>query len=1054
MTTLRLPLLIAASVGLSTLGFAPASAQTQEPAPVKLGTPAPAASPGDPELTAQVLQGRDLLNSGKVAQALDSLTATLAKTVEKGDKANEARALSALAMVRMNRGEFPEAKINLDRALTLAHAIPFPLVEAATLTYLGQWNATQGKFDDALRCFEQASPLIETLPDADGNKLRASCTLGRGTAYYQKGEMARARVLLKQASTQFEEVRLFGPAASCLLSAAATLMKQGDYAEAIPELEQSLLLCRGHDIRGMALAMTQTNLGLCYLEIGRTVQGVETIEQSLIEFRAVGNQELESLALQNLAMGYTNMGLPERANDILEKQLLVSKRSQDRPLLLTQLAKNAEERGDFKAALTYYKKVVVAARQDAVKNATVTLEVNALIQIADLHRTLGNDSLALTWAQNALQRAKQTGDIGLKGDAILCVGRIRAPYASRAEQDRLFDDLKEIQVRYERGGQRRSAILLLNQMGMLRDKQLRWADAEVYFRGAVDQIEGLRRDIGYAATVKSDSLDGNVNVYNNLLRALLRQNKNRDAFEMLQQRKARGVLDLMTRGKADLSSRLTTAERAEEKRLRTQCDTLNAAMIAEGVQNEKGSKKRFEAYKVTLGKAEQELQTFQQTLYARYPALRASYPERAVTLAGIARALPAGTALIEWAELNQGGGLVAFVVTPPIKTNAAPGLLVYRVAGANKDIERHIASVRGACADPRLEWRTEARVLYKLLISPAQPVLANIQRLIICPDARVAGLPFAALLDLKGHSLLSNYEITYAYSATAAQAAQIAGAKTMARRRISSEKTQPLLVVANPDFGADRHFGDLLGLAGQRPLPAPDRPLPAPDRPLPTPDRPLPAADRPLPAADRPLPFPDRAGRLTPLLGTQREADALRRLFPSATILTGNSAQERAIKAALGGHEPARFRFVHLATHGFVNPAAPLQSSLVLADPVADSAEDGLLTAREIMEFDLSDVEMTVLSACNTAQGDARLSEGVVGLTWGLFAAGCPTQVLSQWAVNDASTATLMERFYTHLKAGTRKAEALRQAALSLSKKPETAHPYYWAPFVLFGSGQ
>jgi CHAT domain-containing protein len=87
-----------------------------------------------------------------------------------------------------------------------------------------------------------------------------------------------------------------------------------------------------------------------------------------------------------------------------------------------------------------------------------------------------------------------------------------------------------------------------------------------------------------------------------------------------------------------------------------------------------------------------------------------------------------------------------------------------------------------------------------------------------------------------------------------------------------------------------------------------------------------------------------------------------------------------------------------------------------------------------------------------------------VGLTWALFAAGCPTQVLSQWSVNDASTAVLMERFYKGIAQGKGKGASLREAALSLlhggsmsgaagsaSLPSPYAHPFYWAPFVLVG---
>lgn len=67
-----------------------------------------------------------------------------------------------------------------------------------------------------------------------------------------------------------------------------------------------------------------------------------------------------------------------------------------------------------------------------------------------------------------------------------------------------------------------------------------------------------------------------------------------------------------------------------------------------------------------------------------------------------------------------------------------------------------------------------------------------------------------------------------------------------------------------------------------------------------------------------------------------------------------------------------KFRYLHLATHGFVNDTVPLLSSLVLAEPPVSgigSDEDGFLTARELLALDLSRVEMTVLYACNTAWG-------------------------------------------------------------------------------------
>src|SRR5262249_55871404 len=135
-----------------------------------------------------------------------------------------------------------------------------------------------------------------------------------------------------------------------------------------------------------------------------------------------------------------------------------------------------------------------------------------------------------------------------------------------------------------------------------------------------------------------------------------------------------------------------------------------------------------------------------------------------------------------------------------------------------------------------------------------------------------------------------------------------------------------------------------------------------------------------------------------------------------------------------------------------------MYSHLVLSQ--GDKNEDGLLEAWELMRMDLH-ADLAVLSACETARGRFGAGEGVIGLTWALFVAGVPSTVVTQWKVESASARDLMLNFHRHLqapsaaaKAPVTKAEALRQAALKLMKKPETSHPFYWAGFVLVGDGR
>src|SRR5262249_21662636 len=104
--------------------------------------------------------------------------------------------------------------------------------------------------------------------------------------------------------------------------------------------------------------------------------------------------------------------------------------------------------------------------------------------------------------------------------------------------------------------------------------------------------------------------------------------------------------------------------------------------------------------------------------------------------------------------------------------------------------------------------------------------------------------------------------------------------------------------------------------------------------------------------------------------------------------------------------------------------------------------------------------DLVVLSACETARGRVGAGEGVIGLTWALFVAGCPRTVVSQWKVESASTTELMVEFHRQIKLRMQRvnasfgaAEALRTAALKLLRSERYRHPFYWAGFVVVGNG-
>ncbi len=185
----------------------------------------------------------------------------------------------------------------------------------------------------------------------------------------------------------------------------------------------------------------------------------------------------------------------------------------------------------------------------------------------------------------------------------------------------------------------------------------------------------------------------------------------------------------------------------------------------------------------------------------------------------------------------------------------------------------------------------------------------------------------------------------------------------------------------------------------------------------------------PLPS----LPFVrQELGEISKLLGRKKE-DTVR------AFLDAQATKARAREALRTS------RWVHFATHALLEPERAFYSRLLLA-PDGDDA----LRAYEVLEMGRLTAELVVLSACDTGQGRLVQGEGLIGLAWAFWAGGVRTLVASQWRVNDASTAFLMERFYRHLLKGLPPSDALRNAQLATLRHPSYAHPFFWAPFVVW----
>ncbi|MBD2319632.1 CHAT domain-containing protein [Phormidium tenue] len=179
------------------------------------------------------------------------------------------------------------------------------------------------------------------------------------------------------------------------------------------------------------------------------------------------------------------------------------------------------------------------------------------------------------------------------------------------------------------------------------------------------------------------------------------------------------------------------------------------------------------------------------------------------------------------------------------------------------------------------------------------------------------------------------------------------------------------------------------------------------------------------------------------LPATITEVQKIASLFPNTTTLTETSFSKQITETKANSHT-----ILHLATHGELSVGTPEDSFILFGN--GEKA-----TIREIQDWSLSNVDLVILSACQSGIG-SKLGTGIeiLGLGYQMQSAGARVAIASLWKVDDAGTQALMTAFYGELQKGdVTVTEALRRAQVALIKSPNYNHPNYWSAFFAIGNG-
>ncbi len=964
---------------------------------------------------------------GKVSKTALTLAEKLDET---GHTDAETTELVKQARLQDNIGNYEAAATIWEKLLALSEkAIGLnPLNVVMCLNNLALLYQKQGFYGKAEPLYVRALKIFEKTLGQEhvyiAPILGNLASLYQDQGFYQKAEQLFDRAL----KVRQNALGLQHPdTATSLNNLAVLLKKRGKFTEA------ELMLVDSLDITEKALGSNHPYTAICLNNLAALyqIQGMYSKAEPLyirsldISEKALGiNHPYTSLVLNNLGELYREQGNYARAEPFYQRSLTIREKvlgpsHPDTASSLSNLAALYQMQGMYrKAEPLIIRSLAIQKKVLGINHPDTSLTINNL---SELYRTQGKtDKAELTQLKN--------------------LGSIEKVLSSKHPQVALIQG--NLALIYANKG-------LYNKANLMLGKSLEASQNSLGAGNPYTILRIINSALNYAEQGKY------AKAYDQLSYGLLREEeylRREAAFLPVANRKA-----LLTRtGDASevpftwIESYPKAAELALESRLNRQGILLDLEQRqslltrAPGPQRElaeqlQGLTQQLSSISISTDKRQvlqKERERLETELYRQLPSLEIPL----VTTRQIASALPEKGILVEFKKykpfnsqqpFNKRWGssrYLALILKPDASIATVP-------LGAAKPIDDAINKALTSTA----ENLNDAPILWAqvsdLLLKPLKANLNGYSEWFLSPDGELNRVPFAALpspLD-PGQPLAATVQLRLLTT----------GRDLLLKARSASRASQSSLVMANPNY-----------------------------------DRSQENTSQTEPAIKQQRSAAGSTGQWAVLPATALEGSQVATLL-STQLIQGSDATVQRLQQSVGP------RIIHVATHGFfpgdqpVDTKTPLSSSmrnqgqfntvsgeepmlrsgLVLAganNPDSNPIDDGYLTALEATGLQLTGTELVVLSACSTGQGEIRSGEGVYGLQRALTVAGARSTLLSLWKVDDAATAVFMTRYYSLLKEGKGRGEALVQVQREFRTDPAYKaknwdRPYYWAAWQLTG---
>ena len=871
-----------------------------------------------------------------------------------------------------------------------------------------QFRPTAADKRAAIVKYQEAIPLFQAVGDTYSQTLTVQAL---GLVYAQVNEFRTGLQFCEEALSLAQKVgneRLEAPIETLLGGINDVLgetIKSQQHFERARELAKRL----GDNFNeGSAL----NNIGKLYNDAGDFQTALDYYRQALPLF--ADRPEQRAKTLNNFGVAYVALNEQERALDYFQQSLALLKIGRDRTAesqTLSNIGSVYQHLSKYREALDYYAQA--RAMQQQIGNRAQ--EAQTLELLGTAYAEMGQPDKAVDYHQQSLDIQRSAKNIRREALSLNSLGHV---YGLLGQPEKALDYFgQSLSILRTIDDLNSTAVVLENRAGV--EQQLgKLDDARKDIEESLALIETVRARNGsqqlrasYLAS-KEEAYD----VYVDLLMQLHAKDPSAghdaEALQIRERGRARSLLEMLNEAHVDIEQGVNPDLVKRERDIRQLINAKAQRQIQLTAQN--GNRQEIETFDKEIRALEDEYQQVQVAIRKASPAYAELTQPQPLDLKGIQQQLDPNTVLLEY-SLGAKRSYLWAVSQNSLKSYELPkGEEIGKLA---QEFYESL-SVRTAEA----QFRKSAADLGQMILAPALAELGT-KRLAVVADGPLQYVPFAALSVDRGgkeyRPLVVDHEIVSIPSASSL---------AVQRQSLANRKPAPkgLAVLADPVFstGDVRFKGD----SGAKEASSASNTRIIEHTPG------------------------GQAGQLTirRLPFTRQEADQIMAVAPAGANF--KALDFRASRSVATSGELSQYRYVHFATHGYLDTARSGLSAIVLS-MIDDKGnpQDGFLRTHDIYNLKLP-AELVVLSACETGLGKDVKGEGIEGLTRGFMYAGARRVVVSLWNVNDKATAALMQRLYVGmLKSNKTPAAALRAAQIELLRTRQWQSPYYWAAFVMQG---